>query len=231
MITKMKLITDERYSKTVDFDQCDHDSPIFYSFYSTSNEYADNIDNFAQVSKHNCKIYDSAMQSRIEFTGLNIRSCIDMHQSYLYTISDSRTQPYSVTDLTKENGHEIQKMFRYSPPGFYVLDTQRLFEGKLEQYRLTSAVGGVCNLINADKFSNRLSFIQDYNKIAVIPLPHLNLINFVGMGQKHEYIVWRDKNGFFSALDYRSNLLTWSIFTGKLLYSEPQRMEDDAHEN
>ena len=47
------------------------------------------------------------------------------------------------------------------------------------------------------------------------------------MGQKHEYMIWREKNGFFTALDRRSNLLTWSMVTGKLLYSEQQHGEGE----
>lgn len=62
----------------------------------------------------------------------------------------------------------------------------------------------------------------------MIPFPHLNLINCVAMGQKHEYLIWREKKGFFTALDYRSNLLTWSIFSGKLLYNEYQQGDAEA---
>ena len=58
---------------------------------------------------------------------------------------------------------------------------QKLLEGQVEQYRLASAIGGVCNYIDVSKFSNRISFIMDYDKIAVVPFPHLNLINCVGM--------------------------------------------------
>ena len=41
------------------------------------------------------------------------------------------------------------------------------------------------------------------------------------MGHKSEYLIWREKNGFFTALDYKGALLTWSLVTGKLLYQEP----------
>jgi hypothetical protein len=58
---------------------------------------------------------------------------------------------------------------------------QKLLEGEVESYRLASAIGGVCNFIDVSKFSNRISFIMDYDSIAVIPFPHLNLINCVGM--------------------------------------------------
>jgi len=40
------------------------------------------------------------------------------------------------------------------------------------------------------------------------------------MGQKHEYLMWREKNGFFTALDKKGKLLTWSLISGKLLYNE-----------
>ena len=38
----------------------------------------------------------------------------------------------------------------------------------------------------------------------------------------HDYLIWREKNGFFTALDRRGNLVTWSLLTGKLLYKETQ---------
>lgn len=87
---------------------------------------------------------------------------------------------------------------------------------------MASAIGGQCSLVSKNKFGNNISFLESYNNIVVIPFPHLNLIECVGMGLKKDYLVWREQNGFFSALDRRSNLLTWSLVTGKMLYSENQ---------
>ena len=39
------------------------------------------------------------------------------------------------------------------------------------------------------------------------------------MKNKHEYLIWREKNGFFTALNQRKEMITWSILTGKRLYS------------
>ena len=50
------------------------------------------------------------------------------------------------------------------------------------------------------------------------------------MGQKYQYMIWREKNGFFSALDQHSHLDTWSLLSGKMLYSEKQS-GDSAKEN
>lgn len=95
-----------------------------------------------------------------------------------------------------------------------------LLDGRVEKYKLAPAIGGICNHLDNSIFSARLSFLQNYDTILMLPHPHLNIINFIGMGQKHEYKMWRQKNGFFTVLDRRGELLTWSMLTGKLLYIE-----------
>lgn len=47
------------------------------------------------------------------------------------------------------------------------------------------------------------------------------------MGAKHEYASWRQSEGFFTALNRRGNLLTWSLLTGKLMYNEKQTGDTD----
>ena len=91
----------------------------------------------------------------------------------------------------------------------------------MARYKLASGIGGCCTVVESSKFSEQMSMIADYKTVAVIPFPHLNKINCVGMSYKQDYLIWREKNGFFTALDKRSNLLTWSLINGKLLYSEP----------
>ena len=107
-----------------------------------------------------------------------------------------------------------------NPSGFYVYNTDQLLQGRVQKYKLASTVGGQCSMLDSSKFGDRVSLIQSYDHIIMIPFPHLNLLNCVGMGHKSEYLIWREKNGFFTALDKRSNLLTWSMITGKMLYRE-----------
>ena len=38
------------------------------------------------------------------------------------------------------------------------------------------------------------------------------------MQAKDNYLIWREKNGFFSAVDLQNYLTTWSVYTGRLLY-------------
>ena len=72
--------------------------------------------------------------------------------------------------------------------------------------------------------------MEDYNTIIVIPLPHLNIISFGGMKNKHDYLIWRESKGFFTALDCLGNLCTWSILSGKLLYTLKHDLTEDASE-
>ena len=70
----------------------------------------------------------------------------------------------------------------FTPSGFYVYDLGHLLEGKIERYKLAASIGGQCNLLTKDKFGNRFSFLCSYDTISVIPFPHCNLTQCVGMG-------------------------------------------------
>ena len=45
------------------------------------------------------------------------------------------------------------------------------------------------------------------------------------MQDKSDYLIWREKDGFFTALDKGGSLVTWSLMTGKLLYIEHQKAD------
>ena len=111
-------------------------------------------------------------------------------------------------------------MFTYSSSGFFILDLQRLLKGKVEKYKLMSNVGGHANKIDNSIFTDRLSIIQTFERLTVIPFAHLNMINCIGMEQKNCYLTWREKNGFFSALNLQGVVTTWSLINGQFLYTE-----------
>jgi len=66
----------------------------------------------------------------------------------------------------------------------------------------------------------RIFFIENFSAIQFLPLIHRNTISFVGMLKKKNYLIWREKNGFFTALDVAGTLRTWSILTGKHLFEK-----------
>ena len=78
-------------------------------------------------------------------------------------------------------------------------------------------MGGQCSIIDNSKFGDRVSLIQSYDNIIMIPFPHLNLLNCVGMGHKSEYLIWREKNGFFTALNQEGVMTTWSVASGRMI--------------
>lgn len=54
----------------------------------------------------------------------------------------------------------------------------------------------------------------------MMPFPHRNTINFIGMGDKSEYIIWREKGGFFTGLHKTGELRIWAIGSGKFIGSK-----------
>jgi len=85
----------------------------------------------------------------------------------------------SPDDPDNKKSYEVR---HHASSGLYVYDIGKTLNGKIEKYKLAMAIGGVCNHVDNSLFSNRFSFIQDYNNLVVLPFPHLNLINCVGMG-------------------------------------------------
>jgi hypothetical protein len=77
------------------------------------------------------------------------------------------------------------EQFSFTRSGFYVYDLAQMFRGKLEFYRLARSIAGQSSLLNDSKFGNRFCFLQSFLEIAVIPYPHVNLIDCIGMGQKN----------------------------------------------
>lgn len=51
----------------------------------------------------------------------------------------------------------------------------------------------------------------------MIPIPHRNTINFIGIGPKDDYLIWRHSGGTFTALSKNGKLNIWSVATGKHL--------------
>ena len=49
----------------------------------------------------------------------------------------------------------------------------------------------------------------------MVPVPHRNTINFLGMGPKSSYLIWRESEGLFTALDKKGNVTAWVVSTGK----------------
>ena len=56
----------------------------------------------------------------------------------------------------------------------------------------------------------------DYDKIQIVPTLHRNVVSFMGMLTRDQYICTKRIKDKFIALDRRNTLTTWNIITGKL---------------
>ena len=51
------------------------------------------------------------------------------------------------------------------------------------------------------------------------------------MGKKTDYLIWREQNGSFSALDRKFRMTTWSTVNGKIIKSISNDEENEHLEN
>ena len=102
----------------------------------------------------------------------------------MYTINDNIDGGVYITDAEADRDtREKQKDLGSSGTGFYVYDIERLLNGKVEKYKIASAIGGVCYHIDKSTFAHRFSFIKNYSSLTVIPFPHINSLKCAGMSQ------------------------------------------------
>jgi hypothetical protein len=84
-------------------------------------------------------------------------------------------------------------------------------------YKLKTAVVGVNRHIDFCNSSFRIAFLKDFDTIEMVPVPHRNTINFLGMQSKNNYLIWRENDGVLNALDKKGDLQAWVIATGKTI--------------
>ena len=63
--------------------------------------------------------------------------------------------------------------------------------------------------------NQRLTMIKDYENMIVIPSLHICQIRFFGMGDREEYIMWKEIDDKFVAVDKHYKITTWSKINGK----------------
>ena len=184
---KMKLIynLDEQGKpepKRIEFDAKEDDDPPLHSFYVTAPEFGDQVDSYVQISRKQIKVFDRLLQEKWTYAGLNIRQVHDIHQAYLYTVSDRIETGFHVTEEGTGDDPVKKKVSGYSSSGLYVFDIAKLLEGTISKYKISAAIAGVCSALDNSKFSDRFSYVENFNHISIVPFPHVNLINCIGMG-------------------------------------------------
>ena len=73
-----------------------------------------------------------------------------------------------------------------------------------------------------------LCMMRNLHIVTVMPIPHWNLLSFIGMRSKNQYLIWKaSTDGFFTALSKSGRLNTWSCVTGAQLWSENQNHSEN----
>lgn len=102
--------------------------------------------------------------------------------------------------------------------GFYVYDLRELVNnGDVKKFKLGDTILGQNGSIEYSLSQMRLSLVEDYHNIIIVPLLHLSTINFFGMTSRKDHLVWKEEPHLFTALDTTGRITTWSKTTGKLL--------------
>jgi hypothetical protein len=76
---------------------------------------------------------------------------------------------------------------------------------------------GISGMIDWNQDYSRLSFLQSFDSLNIVPALHRNTIAFIGMANRKDYLATKIINDRFVALDYKNYIYCWSIVSGKLL--------------
>ena len=87
----------------------------------------------------------------------------------------------------------------------------------IRRYYLDNAIVGINYTLDFSEDNQRMSYLVDYDGIQIVPSLHRNVINFMGMMKRDQYIACKRIKDKFIALDKRNILITWSVTTGKLI--------------
>jgi hypothetical protein len=59
--------------------------------------------------------------------------------------------------------------------------------------------------------------MSSYESIKIVPVLHRNVIGFIGMKPREEYIIFKKVRDRLIALDKKGRITIWSVLTGKVL--------------
>ena len=113
IIKEMRLVLKPGNNHQIERESQD-DSRLLEAFYVTGENFGEGRDSFASVTEKYIRVYDKDMKLRLQFEGLNIRSCQQVHQGYLYTISDNITKPPLITKYYGENYGEPEPLKNFT---------------------------------------------------------------------------------------------------------------------
>ena len=158
----------------------------------------------------------------MKIDGITAKGLVNINDQYMIFTMDQIDKTVHFSDSTKN----FKKSFllENQQPGIVIYNPRWMQKG-LNWINLKRTVVGVNDHIDVNLFTQRISFLLDYNTIAQMPFPNTNQIGLCGIGHKMEYILWRESQGFFSVLNKFGKILTWSLGTSQLMLKEDTKQQ------
>lgn len=88
---------------------------------------------------------------------------------------------------------------------------------KITSYFLEECIVGANWAIDFSLDNQRLCYLVDYEQMKVVPPLHRNLIHFMGMEKRSNYLCTKRDMDIFIALNKSGLLSCWNIVNGKLV--------------
>ena len=79
------------------------------------------------------------------------------------------------------------------------------------------ALVGANRFLEFSESNKRLVFLGEYGSIRSLPILHYNTMNFDHMRSRDYYLMFRQIDDKFIALDRQNKLVTWDMLNGELL--------------
>ena len=133
------------------------------------------------TSKH-IILLNHDMEIKQVFENRNVCNFVYADKVWVYALNNRRV---GFDNKLKKQGGAVMDA------GLYVYDFSRLLEGDIEVHKLSNALVGANSFIDYNAMNQTISFISSYSEIVMMPLPHRNTVNFFGMGNKKDYLIWR----------------------------------------
>lgn len=107
-------------------------------------EFGEHTNCHITISEGDIKIYDRKQKPHYVYEKLKIRGAYSVHQGYLYTISDTMKEKYTVTKYKKNGAREKTggPEGNLNTSGLFIFDVDAMFTGQIQKYKLLSTVGG-----------------------------------------------------------------------------------------
>lgn len=71
---------------------------------------------------------------------------------------------------------------------------------------------------------DRYAYLRDYSGIELLPLPHTNMIEFIGMPDKDDILLSREEQGTFTVLTNGGKIMAWSAVTAKQVFNQKKHI-------